>query len=205
MSMRARGCSRFLAGLLFCAAAYLPAPGASAIAQPHADSAFALVITAGGGLSRYVTAINTPAGVRASIRRSGAAFTLRALWYPDHLLRVGIETGWVRFFSYTLHGAADGNLYLSAAPLLLVFSMPLNDRMNAYLGVGGYFVSSKLDFGSVVRTTEFSQGWMLGASYHLPLGEDTGIAAEAKWYNASQFEDGSFSLQATFVWRALEW
>ncbi len=179
--------------------------GTPACAQPHPDSSYAVVLYGGAGLTRYVAAINTPVGVRASLHPGGAAFTLRAMWYPDHLLRVGIETGWVRFYSYTLHGAADGNLTTSAAPLLLVFSMPVTERLNAYVGGGGYYVSSKLDFEGVVRETKFSQGYMLGASYHFPLNETLGLAAELKWYNASQFEDGTFCAQAMIVWRCLSW
>jgi hypothetical protein len=176
-----------------------------AAAQPHPDSSFAVVLFGGAGLTRYVAEINTPVGLRASVHREGSAFTLRAMWYPDHLLRIGIETGWVRFFSYTLHGAADGNLYLSATPMLLVFSMPLTDRLNVYVGAGGYFVSSKLEFESTVRANELSQGWMLAASYVFPLTESFGIAAEAKWYNASQFEDATITAQAMIVWRCFEW
>jgi hypothetical protein len=183
----------------------IPFGGAPVHAQPHADSSFAVVLYGGVGLTRYVSAINTPVGIRASLHPGGAAYSFRAMWYPDHLLRIGIETGWVRFYSYTLHGAADGNLYTSAAPLLLVFSMPLTDRLNAYVGGGGYFVSSKLDFEGVVRETEFSQGYMLGASYHFPLNASWGLAAELKWYNASQFEDGTFCAQVVVAWRCLSW
>lgn len=179
--------------------------GSTVSAQSHPDSSFAVVLYGGAGITRYVAAINTPVGVRASLHPGGAAFTLRAMWYPDHLLRVGIETGWVRFYSYTLHGAADGNLYTSAAPLLLVFSMPVTERLNAYVGGGGYYVSSKLDFEGVVRETKFSQGYMLGASYHFPVSPTLGFAAELKWYNASQFEDGTFCAQAMIVWRCLAW
>ena len=176
-----------------------------AYAQPQTDSTFAVVLYGGAGITRYVAAINTPVGIRASLHPGGAAFSFRAMWYPDHLLRIGIETGWVRFYSYTLHGAADGNLYTSAAPLLLVFSMPVTDRLNAYVGGGGYFVSSKLDFEGVVRETQFSQGYMLGASYHFPLNQEFGLAAEMKWYNASEFEDGTFCAQVMVVWRCLSW
>jgi hypothetical protein len=180
-------------------------PGSDACAQPHPDSSFAVYLWGGAGLTRYVAAVNTPVGIPASVHPGGASFSFRAMWYPDHLLRVGVETGWVRFYSYTLHGTADGNLYTSAAPLLLVFSMPLTERLNAYVAGGGYFVSSKLDFEGVVRETEFSEGYMLGASYHIPLNETLGLAAEVKWYNASEFEDGTFTAQIMIVWRCLSW
>jgi hypothetical protein len=189
-------------GMLFLALALGPT---GAAAQPHPDSTYAVWLYGGAGITRYVAEVNTPAGIKATVHPGGAAFSFRAMWYPDHLLRIGIETGWVRFFSYTLHGAADGNLYTSAAPLLLVFSMPLTDRVNVSIGGGGYFVSSKLDFEGVVRETEFSQGYMVGASYHYPLSASLGLAAEAKWYNASQFEDGTITAEVMLVWRCLSW
>ena len=161
------------------------------IAQPHPDSSFAVVLYGGAGFTRYVAEINTPAGIRASLHPGGAAFTFRAMWYPDHLLRIGIETGWVRFFSYTLHGATDGNLYTLAAPLLLVFSMPMTGSSESLCGGRRILRLVEAGFRRCGARNELSQGWMLGASYHFPLTGSLGIAAEAKWYNASQFEDGN--------------
>ena len=176
-----------------------------ASAQTPGDSSFALVAYGGGGVAQYLTTISPPADIRSSVHRGGLSFTARIMWHPDHLLRVGIESGWYRIYSYTLHARSDGNLYLSAIPLLLVFSMPVGERWNLFAGVGGYFVRSKLDFGTVVHTQEFSQGWMAAASYVYPLSSTIGIAAELKWLNASQFEDANLTAQVHVVWRALRW
>jgi len=179
--------------------------GGPVSAQTPGDSSFALVTYGGGGFAQYLTTISPPADIRSSVHRGGLSFTARIMWHPDHLLRVGIESGWYRVYSYTLHAKSDGNLYLSAIPLLLVFSMPVGDRWNLFAGVGGYFVRSKLDFGTVVRTQEFSQGWMAAASYVYPLSSAIGIAAELKWLNASQFEDSNLTAQVHVGWRALQW
>lgn len=169
------------------------------------DSAFAIVISGGGGVSYYVADINPPADIPATLRRGGLSGSLRAMWYPDHLLRVGLESGWTRFFSYTLKKGSEGNLFLSAVPLLLVFSMPASSQLDLFVGAGGYWVFSDLAYESKVRVAEFSQGWMLAGAYRFPIGGTLDLAAELKWYNASQFEDAAITLQVQLVWRVVEW
>lgn len=169
------------------------------------DSSFALVVYAGGGASLYVAEINPPADIPSTVRRGGISGSFRVMWHPDHLLRVGLETGWTRFFSYTLRGTSEGNLYLNGIPLLLVFSMPIGERLHVFVGAGGYFVSSKLEFEKTVRVQEFSQGWMVAAAYVFPITSSLGLATELKWFNASQFEDATLTVQAQFVWKFLEW
>jgi hypothetical protein len=178
-------------------------PGAHA--GPPADSLFALVISAGGGYSLYAGDINPPQDIPSVVHRGGFSGSIRVMWYPDHLLRVGIESGWTRFFSYGLQTNPRSNLNLSAIPLLLVFSMPVGEHFNVFVGAGGYVVSSDLDYKTIVRVDEFSQGWMLAGSYLFPVSRSLGIAAELKLFNASQFKDVSLTLQVHLVSRVLEW
>jgi hypothetical protein len=174
-------------------------------ANGNPDSLFAVVVSGGGGLSVYVADINPPGDLPSTIRRGGVSGSLRVMWHPDHLLRVGIESGWTRFFSYTLKKGAEGNLYLSAVPLLLVFSMPVTSQLDLFVGAGGYWIFSDLAYETKVHVTEFSQGWMLAGAYRFPIGRVLDLAAELKWYNASQFEDASVTIQAHLVWRLFEW
>jgi hypothetical protein len=169
------------------------------------DTTFSLVAYAGGGYSAYTAVINPPGNVPSSIQRGGLSGSLRVMWHPDHLLRVGIESGWTRFFSYSISGPANASLSLSAVPLLLVFSMPISEQINIFAGAGGYFVSSRLVAATTVSVTEFSQGWMLAGSYVLPLSNSLSIAGELKWYNASQFRDAALSAQCLVVWEFLTW
>jgi hypothetical protein len=169
------------------------------------DSAFSLVLYGGGGYALYAASITPPPNISPNIHRGGFSGTVRLMWHPDHLLRVGVESGWTRFFSYTIRGTLPGSLSLSGIPVLLVFSMPVSERINLFAGAGGYFVSSTLNYETTVRVNEFSQGWMLAASYVVPLSSTMGIAGEVKWYNASQFEDGAITIQAQLVWKTLSW
>jgi hypothetical protein len=181
----------------------LAPPGSHADEKP--DSAYALVVSGGGGLAFYTGEINPPSDIPSNIRRGGLSGSLRVMWHPDHLLRVGLESGWTRFFSYSLKKGSEGNLYLSAIPLLLVFSMPVTSRLDLFLGAGGYWVFSDLSYETTVHVTEFSQGWMLAGAYRFPLSRSLDLATELKWFNASQFEDASLTVQVHLVWRALEW
>ena len=60
--------------------------GSTVSAQSHPDSSFAVVLYGGAGITRYVAAINTPVGVRASLHPGGAAFT-RAVRRPGRETR----------------------------------------------------------------------------------------------------------------------
>jgi hypothetical protein len=202
MQHRGRGSGQIVALVVMLLSA---CAGSGAFADEKPDSAFAVVVSGGGGLSFYIAEINPPADLPSNVRRGGLSGSLRVMWHPDHLLRVGVESGWTRFFSYSLKKGSEGNLYLSAVPLLLVFSMPVTSRFDLFLGAGGYWVFSDLAYETTVRVTEFSQGWMLAGAYRFPMSRSLDLAAELKWFNASQFEDASVTAQVHLVWRAFEW
>jgi hypothetical protein len=46
---------------------------------------------------------------------------------------------------------------------------------------------------------------MIAGTYTQPITKNLGIAAEVKWYDASQTNDACFVAQGTLVWRALTW
>ena len=44
------------------------------------------------------------------------------MYHPGHLLHLGLETGWVRFYSYTIdNNGVKGTTELNATPLLFVY------------------------------------------------------------------------------------
>ncbi|MBL0177275.1 MAG: hypothetical protein IPP94_18855 [Ignavibacteria bacterium] len=177
-------------------------------AQVARDSSFAVVVTLGGGYSRYIAPYEEFYG----ISRDGAAGTLRLMWKPDHLLRVGLESGWTSMYSYTLKdvqtqfGKTDANLFLSAIPVLVVFSMEVARGVELFGGTGVYYVNlCTRSFGETVNVREFSQGWMLAASYSVPLSASFCLSLEAKWLGATQFGDAAVSTQLQARYRLLEW
>ncbi|MDB5240397.1 MAG: hypothetical protein JWP57_1022, partial [Spirosoma sp.] len=62
---------------------------------------YTIVLTLGGGLSYYSTHLGVPSGLdQVDVSRFGVPATFRAMWYPDHRLRIGLETGWTTMYSY---------------------------------------------------------------------------------------------------------
>jgi len=178
---------------------------------------YAMVVTVGGGLSYYSTHLGVPSNLeQARISRFGTPSSLRVMWFPDHRLRVGLETGWTTMYRY--RGVVDGErtrVYVSAVPMLLVFSMPLAwvrgfernlvRRMSITVGTGAYVNHSRLDYAGIVEANTISLGWMAAASYTYPLGRRFRVAGEVKWFDAVAVENAAFTAELQLVWRAFSW
>lgn len=197
--------------------------GMAQLVQAQADSAdtkrgpYTVVITVGGGLSYYSTHLGVPPTLQEpGVQRLGTPVTLRAMWYPDHRLRLGLETGIVPMYSYK--GTASGEqarVGVSAVPVLIVFSMPLAwlsgterslaRRLSVSGGSGAYILRSNLDYAGSVNSNRLSVGWMLGGSYTQPISRRFRVATEVKWYNVTATEDAAFVVQLQLVWRAFSW
>lgn len=198
--------ARFLA--IVAAASLLSAVltvGARGQSEETPAGPYALVAYVGGGLSYYpITPGSPPPGVAHELTRVGGAGTVRVMWHPDHLIRLGVETGWTMFYSYRLTQPPPGELHLSAVPLLWVLSMEVFD-INLFAGSGYYLLNSNLQYEGTVNVQTWSLGWMLAASYVRPISENLGIAGELKWMNASEHEEANLTLQVQLVWKFLEW
>lgn len=182
-------------------------------AQKNKDSAFvkkrgdyALYMYAGGGISYYTGRSGEPDGFSNELNRTAFAGTLRVMWQPDHLLGLGFETGWTRFYSYsTQHVNGTGNTDVTGVPLLVVFSMPLVKRVHVFAGVGGYLVTTKLDYLEESSGSTVSLGWMASANYVYPLNKKLSIAGEIKYMNAYETEDANISFQLQLLWKICTW
>jgi hypothetical protein len=128
------------------------------------------------------------------------------MWQTDHRLRLGLETGYLSMYRY--QGNRDGDLAkvrVSATPILAVFSMSVVKRFALYAGTGPYRINSNLSYDGDTQGTTYSLGWMVAGTYTQPLSKNIGLAAELKWYDATQTKDACLIAQATLVWRALTW
>lgn len=176
-----------------------------------------IVVTAGGGLSYYSTHLNVPDALdRIRVNRFGVPASLRAMWYPDHRLRIGIESGWTTMYNYRGYVGSDrARVYVSVVPILLVFSMPLGwlsgtersltRRLALTVGTGLYVNYSRLDYVGTVSSSSNSLGWMAAGSYTYPVGRRFRVAGELKWYDAVGTENAAFTAEVQLVWRAFSW
>ena len=165
-----------------------------------------LVLQIGGGLSSYVAPITIkPIELPGSIKRNSLAATVRLMWYPNYRLRLGIESGFINFYSYKVkNGNNSGKVNLNAVPLLIVWSMQVVKRVNVYAGFGTYFVTTHLDYLGKVDSKAFILGSNIALSYTQPISSRLGIAAEAKWMNAFETKDYALGLQVQMVWKFIQ-
>jgi hypothetical protein len=177
----------------------------SLAANAEKQGLYSLNIFAGGGASYYLSEPGKAAGIKSEVSRLHAAGTLRIMWHPDHLLRIGLETGIADFYSSKFQDSLSGGVTIQAVPLLLVFSMPIIKRINVFLGTGGYFINSKLAFGGHVESGTFSLGWMAAGSYEYPINANLGIAGEIKLLEAFETRDVLLTAQIQLRWKFMEW
>ena len=165
-----------------------------------------LTLYLGGGLSAYQGRAGTPSGLEAPTKTRHPIGTFRLLWHPDHLLRVGLESGWLRFYSYTINdNGVRSSTEVRATPILVVFSMPVGGHLKLYSGSGSFIVHSILKDNDKVRSSAHSLGWMLGAGYEWKLSGRKWLSLEGKWLRSSTSKDGSLSIQALLRWDVLNW
>ena len=173
------------------------------------DTTYALIAYGGGGYVRNISQFDiNPEG----LQRNGFGGTVRVMWKPEHLLRLGLETGLTQVYYIksedvqTEFGVTDFTSSMNAVPILLAISMPLTKRIDVYAGLGSFFLYSNTEsFGSNVTASALSIGFSAGVSYMTPLDTDWGIGGELKWYHLDKFSDDTITLQVMVSYRFLEW
>jgi len=194
--------------LLLCLAAGLHAGAQEEFtSQPVRRNEYALVLYAGGGPGYYLPVAGAPAYLNPTVTKWNPVTTLRLMWFPDHLLKVGVETGYMRFLSYSFKDSVGnkGRILVNAVPLLVEWSMALTKRFNVFAGSGVYFMNAMLDYAGRSSSQKVSIGWMAAVSYIHPLSANLGLGTELKWLDAAETTDGSISLQVQLVWKILKW
>ncbi|MEO6548607.1 MAG: hypothetical protein ABIN94_11430 [Ferruginibacter sp.] len=166
-----------------------------------------LVMYIGGGASQYTANINTqPIGLQTNIHRMSPVGTIKVMWHPQYRLRIGIESGFISFYSYNLkNGNNRGDVSLSGIPLLITMSMPIIKRLEFSAGFGSYFLTTRLNYLGKVKSSSRSLGSNIALAYLQPISKNVGLCAEAKWIDAFQTKDHGVSLQVQMRWRFIEW
>ncbi|HVF96981.1 MAG TPA: hypothetical protein VM871_06660 [Flavisolibacter sp.] len=195
--------------LLFCllCSAVCSAQDDGFSSQPKKRAQYGWVLYASGGAGYYMSNSGVPRYVNPSVSNLGHVASLRIMWHPDHLLKVGVETGNMTFYSYTFKDSVgvEGKMKLQAIPVLVEWTMAVTKRLNLFAGSGVYLLRTNLDYRGKTVSPKVSSGWMAAASYIFPLGKNVGLGTEVKWMDTAEANDGMIALQAQLVWRFLNW
>ena len=194
----------FLLALATSGFAQTKSSGGEFLPATRVGKGYALVAYISGGMSYYTSSGGTTTFLKTEITKFNPVATVRVMWHPDHLLRFGIETGAVTFYTYTLKDTV-GKVSLTAIPFLVEWSMPITKRFNAFVGTGVYFLNSKLRYDGKSSSTKASLGWIAAVSYTVPLSKTLGIATELKYMDASETVNAATCVQVQMVWKFLKW
>jgi len=171
-----------------------------AMSYVKTDSSYKVLLTASCGYSFGLSKFYTD--YSDDIQKNKIALSFRAQWLTEHILSVGIESGFLGIASLKTE---DINADLDAYPILVVFSYGSTPfRINT--GIGYYYISSKIsDNTGESKSNSFEFGYMLSGQYDLKLGKKFGIGAEVKFYNIAETSKSLISIMANLNYVLFEW
>ncbi|MGV3527835.1 MAG: hypothetical protein ACO1OO_02990 [Flavisolibacter sp.] len=184
------------------------AQGEDFTSSPNKRGQHSLVLYAGGGVGYYYLQRDAlPSHLSTRVQHLHRVGTVRVMWHPDHLLKLGVETGYLTFYRYTFRDSVgnSGKVALTAFPVLIEWSMSVTKRWNVFAGSGFYMLNTRMDYKGKTTAPKLSIGWMAAGSYIQPLSENTGLGAEVKWLDAAESADGTLVLQLQLVWKFFKW
>ncbi|RYF83382.1 MAG: hypothetical protein EON98_10360 [Chitinophagaceae bacterium] len=175
--------------------------------QPQKRGEYGWVLYVSGGAGYYLSNRGAPDYLERKISNLSHVSNIRIMWHPDHLLKVGLETGHMTFYSYRFKDSTglSGKAKLYAIPVLIEWTMAVTKRLNLFAGSGVYFLRTTLDYQGRTVSPKLSIGWMAAGSYIHPLSENVGLGTEVKWMEAAETNNGIVSLQLQLVWKFLKW
>jgi len=169
------------------------------------DSEYAVTAYINAGYSRFISELDYE-----DLNKSGFSGTIRLMWEPEHLLSIGIESGYLQLYdistqiTYQDTITFNGSSELSAVPIIGVYSMELFNNFKLSVGSGIFLLTSKVDaLGNPVNSNQVSTGVLGSASYYYPLSHTISLGGEIKYYLINKIEDGDLNFQVSLQYRFL--
>lgn len=140
------------------------------------DSTYHVQIILGGGYGVRLGELDAQTN-EVEIATTSPAATLRLMWKPEHLVSVGIATGYIPVTQATTKGPikpneADGNAQLTAIPALLLFAMEkYNLEVAAGIGIYSLQLHGKSTKNVFIDNSAIEMGYMLSAAYSIPINQ----------------------------------
>jgi len=148
---------------------------------------YRLRLSVSGGVQRSYFREQRAPGIE-STQSNGASFLARGLWHPNHLLSVGLVSGYVTFAQdrTTAEGGQPVELALTGIPLHIAFAMQTYG-FQVGAGVGGYQLVSSTSINGRDKTvgSQFELGVHAWLAYTLMLSDRLGLGAEVSTHTLS--------------------
>ena len=171
------------------------------------DKTYSLSTELGVGYSRYFTTMDYD-----DLNQNGFSGTVKVMWNPEHLLSLGLESGYQYLYSLDVSDFSTefGNTNVKASmytiPIFIVFAMKILPNVKLSAGSGMYllFNSGEL-FGDELSSNQISIGAHMGISYTYPINNSMAVGGELLYSYFSKLQDQTIALQFVFVYDFLKW
>ncbi len=178
--------------ILFLATLLALSLNASELKAQESDSLYHVNFDFGIGPAMYLTNMN----YENLYGSYPFVFTFRFMWQPEHLLRLGIESGYLPLFYLetkfydTVFGDTEAELSLNSIPIMGVFAMEIVENFEISGGIGGFVLISEVtSFDNYIVNFSWSNAYELGFSYLHPLSKKFKIGGEVKSYYITKLEN----------------
>jgi hypothetical protein len=180
----------------------------SSVALPQLnDKTYSLSTEIGVGYSRYFTTMDYD-----DLNQNGFSGTVRVMWNPEHLLSLGLESGYQYLYSLdvsdfsTEYGNTNVKASMYTIPIFIVFSMKVLPNIKLSAGSGVYLLfNSGEAFGDELSSNQISIGAHIGASYTYPINNSMAIGGELLYSYFSKLQDQTVAVQFVFAYDFLKW
>jgi hypothetical protein len=171
------------------------------------NSEYAVTAYINAGYSRFITELDDSDG---DLNKYGFSGTIRLMWEPEHLLSIGMESGYLQLYDFNSQRSFENDTTinvsseLTAVPILFVFSMEIIENLKLSVGSGMFILTSKVDaLNNPVNSDQISTGVLGAVSYLWPLSHSISLGGEVKYYLINKIEDGDINLQLSFQYKLL--
>ena len=171
------------------------------------DTTYTLSTEIGMGYSRYFTSIDF-----SDLNKNGFSGTLKIMWNPEHLLSIGLETGYQYLYfidvgNYnTEFGTTEFSASMYTIPVIIVFAMKVTPDIKLIGGSGMYLLyNSGSLFGIPLESNQISVGAHAGISYTYPISNSIALGGELAYSYLSKIQDSAVELKFLFVYDFFEY
>jgi hypothetical protein len=154
-------------------------------------------INLGLGYSYYLTSLKYE-----NLHDNPFIITGRFMWKPEHLLSIGIESGYVPLYkietreAQSVFDTTDITIRLDMFPVMLVLTMDMTKNFKLIGGLGEFILLSEVDsFDNRVSSKSLSNGYEMGAAFTRSIGQKWQVGGEVKLYYISKLQDFDLLLQ----------
>ena len=166
------------------------------------DTTYSLSTELGIGYSRYFTTMDYK-----DLNKNGFSGTVRVMWNPEHLLSVGLESGYQYLYSINVNnydtefGTTDFSASMYTVPIFIVFAMKVVPNVKITAGTGMYLLfNSGNIFGDELKSNQVSIGGHFGVAYTYPINNSMAIGGELLYSYFSKIQDQAVAIQFKFVY-----